>query len=574
MTKRQCGRLLTPLEWLAIGMITLFAFLKVLEFRDTHFLRGTFIGGIDCSYLTVDKALEKVQQEAGEYTNKLNFIDGTTYEVKNNEIGFVFEEGKFEDIFAKQHEDRNNNRVYGVNDVASLNEGQLAMYLATIPELQQKNMVEPKDAHITWNGNNFDVEKETFGNAIDFNEALDFALQELKGEEEGGIDFSEVTRSNPSVTETDLTARVTYLNNFLKNCINITLSDGTVVTLDANTIKSWIGQDEQGNFSINVDEGIKSFVEELATKVNKVNATIQFKATNRTVNVNVPKNLRAQLNQEKEMAELKDLLEQAKTVDCSPVYEGELLSAHMPNRVEIDIANQHVWMYKNDTLIASTNCVTGNESARHSTPTGVYKLAGKQRDRYLRGKNDDGTNYCSFVKYWMPFNGGIGLHDASWRSKFGGEIYKNSGSHGCVNLPRSVAETIYNNIDKSYFIKEWWENRDVVTLITRPRRFGKTLNMSMLDCFFSNKYANRADLFEGLSIWQDETYRKLQGTYPVIFLSFAAVKAGNLEDAKTQIKQEITRLYWENRNLMKEDIFGEDACHVLKIRKYGGMKVL
>lgn len=97
-------------------------------------------------------------------------------------------------------------------------------------------MVEPKDAHITWNGNNFDVEKETFGNAIDFNEALDFALQELKGEEEGGIDFSEVTRSKPSVTETDLTARVTYLNNFLKNCINITLSDGTVVTLDANTI--------------------------------------------------------------------------------------------------------------------------------------------------------------------------------------------------------------------------------------------------------------------------------------------------------------------------------------------------
>ena len=113
-------------------------------------------------------------------------------------------------------------------------------------------------------------------------------------------------------------------------------------------------------------------------------------------------------------------------------------------------------------------------------------------------------------------------------------------------------------VDKTNFIKEWWENRDVVTLITRPRRFGKTLNMSMLDCFFSNKYANRADLFEGLSIWQDEAYRKMQGTYPVIFLSFAAVKAGNLEDAKTQIKQEIARLYWENRNLMKEDIFGED----------------
>ena len=113
-------------------------------------------------------------------------------------------------------------------------------------------------------------------------------------------------------------------------------------------------------------------------------------------------------------------------------------------------------------------------------------------------------------------------------------------------------------VDKTNFIKEWWENRDVVTLITRPRRFGKTLNMSMLDCFFSNKYADRADLFEGLSIWQDETYRKLQGTYPVIFLSFAAVKAGNLEDAKTQIKQEIASLYEENRYLLESNVLSDN----------------
>ena len=113
-------------------------------------------------------------------------------------------------------------------------------------------------------------------------------------------------------------------------------------------------------------------------------------------------------------------------------------------------------------------------------------------------------------------------------------------------------------VDKTNFIKEWWENRDVVTLITRPRRFGKTLNMSMLDCFFSNKYANRADLFEGLSIWQDETYRKLQGTYPVIFLSFAAVKAGNLEGAKTQIKQEIARLHEENRYLLEGNVLSDN----------------
>ena len=113
-------------------------------------------------------------------------------------------------------------------------------------------------------------------------------------------------------------------------------------------------------------------------------------------------------------------------------------------------------------------------------------------------------------------------------------------------------------VDKTNFIKEWWEKEDDITLIARPRRFGKTLNMSMLECFFSNKYANRADLFEGLSIWEEEKYRQLQGTYPVIFLSFASVKADNLTEAKIQIKQEIAVLYEENRYLLKKDILSDN----------------
>ena len=113
-------------------------------------------------------------------------------------------------------------------------------------------------------------------------------------------------------------------------------------------------------------------------------------------------------------------------------------------------------------------------------------------------------------------------------------------------------------VDKTHFIKEWWETRDIVTLIARPRRFGKTLNMSMLECFFSNKYADRADLFEGLSIWKEEKYRKLQGTYPVIALSFAAVKADNLEDVKEQIKEEVVRVYRRNTYLLESDCLSEE----------------
>lgn len=117
-------------------------------------------------------------------------------------------------------------------------------------------------------------------------------------------------------------------------------------------------------------------------------------------------------------------------------------------------------------------------------------------------------------------------------------------------------------IDKSELIREWWESQDDITLITRPRRFGKTLNMSMLNCFFSNQYAGKKQLFEGLSIWNDEKYRILQGSYPVIFLSFASIKGSNYNDARDGIIMAINEAYSEHRYLLKskELTEGERKC--------------
>ena len=112
-------------------------------------------------------------------------------------------------------------------------------------------------------------------------------------------------------------------------------------------------------------------------------------------------------------------------------------------------------------------------------------------------------------------------------------------------------------VDKTSVIKEWWENEDIVTLITRPRRFGKTLNMNMLECFFSNQYKDRGDLFEGLDIWKEEKYRKLQGTYPVIFLSFAGIKGNTFEMSKKQIGDKIVELYESNRFLLKSECISD-----------------
>ena len=125
---------------------------------------------------------------------------------------------------------------------------------------------------------------------------------------------------------------------------------------------------------------------------------------------------------------------------------------------------------------------------------------------------------------------------------------------------QSFEEVIGGNyfyIDKTCFIKEWWESGDSVTLITRPRRFGKTLNMSMLEHFFSIKYANRGDLFEGLSVWEDEKYRNIQGTYPVISLSFARVKERDYVATKKKICEIITNLYIQYDFLRDSEVLTE-----------------
>ncbi|MDE7359827.1 MAG: AAA family ATPase, partial [Lachnospiraceae bacterium] len=113
-------------------------------------------------------------------------------------------------------------------------------------------------------------------------------------------------------------------------------------------------------------------------------------------------------------------------------------------------------------------------------------------------------------------------------------------------------------VDKTAFIKEWWENRDEVTLITRPRRFGKTLTMSMTEQFFSVKYADRGGLFEGLSIWQEEKYRALQGSYPVLSLSFANIKETNYQNTRGKICQMLAELYASYEFLLEGNQMAEN----------------
>lgn len=138
---------------------------------------------------------------------------------------------------------------------------------------------------------------------------------------------------------------------------------------------------------------------------------------------------------------------------------------------------------------------------------------------------------------------------------------------GYQNYEKMMQNHIFY-IDKTDFIRQWWDYADEVTLITRPRRFGKTLNMSTVECFFSNRYEGRGDLFEGRRVWEDETLRALQGTYPVIFMTFAGVKSGyargeetrqqNVEAVKTAVKQILFDMYAKYRHIMESEKFDDN----------------
>lgn len=197
----------------------------------------------------------------------------------------------------------------------------------------------------------------------------------------------------------------------------------------------WINMD-----TLEIDqEAAAQWIKELAKKTNTAYTTRNFTFGGKTVQVTGPYGYR--IDQEKELEQLLSDLQSGMQIEREPAYAQT--GASRDNElgdtfVEVDLTNQHVTLYQNGEKTAEADCVTGNLAKGYDTPAGIYPLTYKQRDAVLRG-----PGYASPVSYWMPFNKGIGLHDATWRSSFGGNIYKSNGSHGCVNLPKAFAAKVY-----------------------------------------------------------------------------------------------------------------------------------
>jgi lipoprotein-anchoring transpeptidase ErfK/SrfK len=307
--------------------------------------------------------------------------------------------------------------------------------------LDSSKIIEPQDARLTYDNNNYMISKEVYGNKVNKDILYDNIVKAIENKDKTLDLEAKNCYENPKIFENSqeiINARDTA-NKYLSSYITYKFA-GLTWILDGSTIKDWISLDS--NLQIVLDESkVREYVDALA------NAYTSELGNNIPVSGGYDGNNHGWIiDSSQETAALIDNIKNGQTITKSPIYAQTAIASYFNNvgatYVEIDMTKQHVWFYKDGYLVVEGDVVTGNKSNGDATPAGIYKLYSKQKDTVLRGED-----YAAPVSFWMPFNRNIGLHDANWRSEFGGEIYKTNGSHGCVNLPYDVAKSIYYNIN-------------------------------------------------------------------------------------------------------------------------------
>ena len=434
---------------MVIFMLTGLILVRQLNIR---FGFNTVINDVDCSVLTVEEATEKLnnmlstkmisfnvlyKNENGDYIDKTYGSNSKLLELKL--------ETSVEEILKVQKESKT--KDFNIQYV--VNEDALREYLLSLDELQEENMIEPQNAYLQMSNGKVEIVSEIYGLEIDFNEAYNLALSRITSGETS-VDFTGLFKTDPEILSTDesLVENQTKINTILNTSITFVLNDNTEEVLDRNVISNWIYQDSDGLFYLD-ETNIEKYINSLAGMVDEKNSQMSFNATDiGEISLYLNDSLKPNLDIDAELTFVKEALYSGEIYRVEPIYDKDFVN-NSQNYVELDISRQKVWLYIGGECILETDCVTGNVSGGYSTPTGIYYLTYKTRGATLRGYNSDGSRYASYVEYWMPFNGGIGFHDASWRSNFGGNIYLTNGSHGCVNMPRNAAEILYDYIDSS-----------------------------------------------------------------------------------------------------------------------------
>lgn len=429
-----------------------------------HFFLGTTINGIDSSNKT---AYEVEQEIAGKKDNYVIQVSARMQEpqtITGKDIDYQYvSSGEILQLLKTQKpwewirgffETKN----YMVQEETVFSREKLEEQVSSLNCAKKENQIAPENAYVSFSNSEFTIVPETEGSELNAREAYQMISGAIDNEA-ADVDLG----SNPKAyKEADVTRDSSELQNMVNmyNSLakaNITYTFGDeMVTLDGNTIKNWLQFDEKGQLL--PDDGafrqhVVDYVAQLAADHDTVGTERQFETTSgRTVYV-YGSAYGWKIDQDKEAAQLMQEIQSGTQITREPVYSMRA-NAHGINDlgdtyIEVDLTEQYMWYYQNGNIIFQSEIVSGLPGdPDRKTPPGIFTLNSKSSPSVLRGEmTANGTySYEQPVTYWMPFNGGIGFHDADWQPYFGGDRYLTGGSHGCINLPPENAGQLYSLI--------------------------------------------------------------------------------------------------------------------------------
>lgn len=436
-------------------LLGLWGFLdKQLETEGT-FPSNTLVNGVDCSGLTVAQADHLLTST---WNSKIYFIKADGEYIGN--LGNIrFEYDIADRLRSMQHHAslsplltwlmKRYGTMHVPMSVAKINDSFVEQF-NQLRLLQQTNYIETKNAYIDMSSPSLEIVREVYGNQID----KGLLFEKIVSDIEQGVFVLNAAREDyykkPTIFYDDpqLLADQEHYRKYLDFQVVYDFGDRRekVTPEILNGLMSY----KDGQVFVDEDE-VAEYVANLAKKYDTVGSTRMFESADGTMVSVKGGTYGFRLDQESEVKWLLSALQKGETQDRLPEYkqvgrnraQNDIGSSY----VEIDISAQHLWIVQDGIVKLSTDVVTGNVWRGKSTPTGTYFIFSRQRDRILRGPDYDGTEYASPVAYWMPFNGGVGLHDAPWREAFGDDIYLVYGSHGCVNMPPWAAKSAYYLVD-------------------------------------------------------------------------------------------------------------------------------
>ena len=411
------------------------------------FFPGTEINGLDVAGKTAAEAQEMIAGGINGYVLTIEERGEKTEQISQKDIGLQAKfDGSLEKIIASQNPFAWGLRVfspdsYQIQTMMEYDEEAFETALKGLACFDEETAKEPENARLSdySKENGYTIVPEKEGTLADY-ELVEKEVSEAILKLETNISLEELgAYQEPEVTADDETLKTLCENMNKAAGVTITYKFGDQTeTLSGDRIHEWLVPNADG--SAGVDSGkVSAYVKELADKYNTNHKSKTLKTSyGKTVTIKGG-SYGWKINQAAEADELAALIRSGESQSGrEPVYSQKAAS-HGANDygdtyVEINLTAQHLFFYKDGALLVESDFVSGNLSKGWGTPAGSFPLTYKQRDAVLK------------VDYWMPFNGGIGMHDATWRSEFGGTIYKTGGSHGCINLPHSVAKKIYENI--------------------------------------------------------------------------------------------------------------------------------